>query len=556
MKGYGTLLKLSVLNFLAGFRKGSWYKDNGKLNVSHIVTLAIVVLSFGWLAGFLLFAEIKLFDALVLIGQPMLLPSLTLFVAMALTLVFGLFTVLSALYFGKDTAWKAYLPVSSSAVLAVRWTEIYLGEMLVNLAIIGPSVVLYGIHIQGSVIYYLRALAVILATPLMPLVVTTLLSTLLVRVSGLSRHKESLVMIGSMLVVGVVVALEMTILPRIPEDADAMYFVKLLMGHEGLVNLLLGAFPPLLWAARGIEGQWMQWLMFMGLSFVVTAVLLLLIGPRYMTLCLQQSEQGTKRRKAVLRRDTWQIRTPLTALMQREWRELTRTPVYAFNAFSGIVMFPIMLVAMSLGISSASEGEMNLMVMLEEVLNLVAGTDLMLILTAVLAFVCFMNPAAATSISREGQRVSLSRMIPVKASVQLQAKLLVGLSINTMAQLVVIAILAFILRQYAFWLIPALLLATLFSYATTTISLTIDAIKPQFKWINETQAMKQNFNVMFSMLLNMVMLALPIVAVVLLNGSSSTLRCTVAAGILMLEAMIACLLMRFVAQRRYAELEG
>lgn len=556
MKGLATLLKLSGKNFLAGFRKGSWYKDNGKLNISHIVTLLIATASLLWVAWFVLYAEIKLFEALALIGQPMLLPALTLFIAMAMTLVFGLFTVISSLYFGKDVVWKAYLPISSTTVMAAKWTEIYLGEIVLNTAIVAPAAILYGMHIQGEVLYYLRALMVLLATPLIPMMVTTVLSTLLVRISGLFRHRESLLMAGSVLVVVVVVGLEMMILPSLPEDTDAMYFVGLLLSNEGLVKLLLSAFPPLMWAAQGLAGQNLQALMFIGLSLAAAAVAIAVIGPHYLTLCLQQSEQGTKRRKMTLRRDAWKTQSPLMALVQREWRELIRTPIYAFNAFSGVVMVPIMIIAMGMGLSSASEGEMNIAMMLDEVLQLFSGTDFMLILTALLSFACFMNPAAGTAVSREGGRLSISRMIPVKPSQQINAKLLVGLFINLTAQLVSVLLLGFVLNQHAVWLVPAMALATLFSYTTTAATLTIDTIKPQLKWENENQAMKQNLNMIFSMLLNLVLFALPIVVFVLLHRASPMVRCMAAVGVIALEAVMAFLLLHFIAQRRYAEMEG
>lgn len=555
MSAYGTLLRLSLLNHWAGFRRGSWRKANGKTDVSRIVTMALVLALFAGMAWFVISVEIMLSHTLGSIGQPMLLPALALFVAMVSTLILGLFPTMSALYFNRDAAWMAFLPVPSTAVMAVKWTELYFGDVLINLGIVGPAAVLYGLNVHAGALFYLRSIAVILASPLLPMVLITLLVTLLARLTGLTRHREALMMVGSLLAVALVWGIEFTLLPRI-EEHGALYIVQMLTRKNGLVDILLRSVPPVEWAVLGMQGDWVCWALFLMISGAAAAACLMLVGKGYLSICLNQTEHATKRRSAKVSERDWRARGQLKALFLREWNELVKTPVYAMNTFSGAIIFPVMLLAMYLGMSSSGEAMGSLVSELQGLLKGFSPLDLTLILAGCLAFPSFVNVAASTAISREGGRLALSRMLPVPARTQLRAKLLTGLVVNLMSMAIALIVLAAILPGFTPYLLPAALLATAISYATAAFSLTFDAIHPRFNWINETQAMKQNFNAIVSMLLSIVMLGLDVAIPFLLLGASPAARMTCVIAALLAECLIGFLLMRFIAEKKYAALEG
>ena len=556
MSAYAKLLRLSLLNHWAGFRRGSWRKSDGKLDISRIVSMIVITAGIGVMAWMVIQLEIMFFGALTTFGQPMLLPALSLFVAMVSTLILGLFPTLSALYLGRDAPWMAALPVSSTAVMAAKWTEVYFGDMLINLGLVGPAALLYGLHLHADALYYVRAVAIILASPLLPLVITTLLVTLLTRVTGLARHRELCMMIASILLVALVWGIEFTLLPRI-EDQGEMYLVQMLLRRNGLVSLLVSSVPPVQWALDGLMGDWLRLAMFLGLSVAAASACLLLVGRGYLSLCLNQGEHAARRRAVRMKERDWQVRGHLRALYLREWNELVKSPTYAMNTFSGAIIFPVMLLAMYLA-GSAGSGE-TVRMLFDELNGLIDGLsrpDITLIFAACLAFPTFVNIAASTAISREGGRLPISRMIPVPARTQMRAKLLVALTVNCISMSIALIVLAVVFPRLILWLIPAVLMATAASYATTAVALTVDAIQPRLNWINETQAMKQNFNAMISMLLSLLLLAALIAIPFLLLGATATARMLAVLGALLAECLLGFLLMRLVAEKRYAALEG
>ena len=69
-------------------------------------------------------------------------------------------------------------------------------------------------------------------------------------------------MLGTVLMLVVVLGLEWSILPRIPEDADAAFFAQMLTGVQPMLRAFIHAFPPVAWAVDGIAGKQTQHALF------------------------------------------------------------------------------------------------------------------------------------------------------------------------------------------------------------------------------------------------------------------------------------------------------
>lgn len=134
MKSYFLLLRLNLRNLLAGFR-GAMRKPNGKIDISRLILYPLALLGMLTLAGFVIFMEFSMFSAFEMLNAPEMLPGLAILLAMVTALLFSVFQMLAALYFSRDTASMAYLPLTSRTVLAAKWTEVYVSELLFSLLI-------------------------------------------------------------------------------------------------------------------------------------------------------------------------------------------------------------------------------------------------------------------------------------------------------------------------------------------------------------------------------------------------------------------------------------
>lgn len=556
MNGYGTLLRLTLLNRLSALRPGSWRKENGKLDAGKIATVIGVALCGMMLAGMVVGLEWLIYQALSTLRHPELLPAMALLCAMLGMVLMSFFYVLSSLYFANDAVWMSYLPVKSRTVLMAKLTEIWAGEALIDLVLLLPAFILYGTHIGADAWYYLRAVVVAVLSPMLPIALITLLSTLLARVAGRIRNSAVLTSMLSFGMVLVVLVMEMTLMPTMPDDADAMWMIQLLVSREALLEQIAGFFPPVLWGIRGLQGSAGMLALYALVSFGSMALCVLVLGNGYLRLCVRQSEMGNKGRKAKVSARDLRVSSPLGALVRLEMRDILRSSVNLTQCLCGGVVFPLMLGVMLLG-GSISEDLGVMGTALNSMFAEIPPTDTMLLLAAVIGFVLFVTPAAPTAVSREGERHALCRSFPVSPRMLLNAKMLCCLLLDAVIGVVTLLVLAAGLPLSVGLLLGAAALAALGRYAAVAFMLTVDTLHPLLHWTSEVQAIKQNMNVMLGMLVCILLLALPIALYVWLasSGVAPMVRFAAVAGVLVAEAALGHVCLRCVAEKKYVALE-
>ncbi len=555
MSSFGILMRLQIRNRLAVLRGGGLRGTDGKLKTGKLVGGIFIALAYLMILGMVVGFEFLLFEGLQAMGQPELLLAMALTVVMAGMVFMSFFYVLTSLYYGRDTVFLASLPVKSSTVFGTKLTEILLGETGIAALALLPAIILYGVHVQAGAAYYVSAALVALTCAMIPVAVVTLLATLIVRLTGGSRHRDAVMMIYSVLIMVVVLTVELSFMGRIPEDAGMAYFIQLMLDKQALMRQVAQAFPPSWWAMQGLLGNAGSLLGYLACAVGAYGAVWLLLGGGYLNRTLSLTE-NTVRRKARKRREI-RPHSPLFTLFLREWREILRTPVYAYNCLTGCIIMPLMLVGMYFGGREAAEAD-SLSVMLalaQGMLSQVPQAYLFLGLVAIMTFVCCINPAVDTAVSREGGRHMLSRMMPVSPRTQLQAKLLMGMTINLISAIVGAAVFLCALPSFA----PVILLALLFTQVTnwgmSSFSLALDAARPKFHWRNEMQAIKQNGNIALGMLISFLLLVVPVSAFFLAHSLSLELRTAVVVGICVLESAIGYWILMRVADTTYARME-
>ncbi len=108
---YLLLLRLQFMTRFASLTpsaiRDAW-KDKGRKKTVQTVAILFLIV---YVACFVVFLEWKLTDALIMLGQPSLLISLSVMASMLFTLLYGIFYLMSSLYFNRDTALLAALPI-------------------------------------------------------------------------------------------------------------------------------------------------------------------------------------------------------------------------------------------------------------------------------------------------------------------------------------------------------------------------------------------------------------------------------------------------------------
>ena len=391
-------------------------------------------------------------------------------------------------------------------------------------------------------------LPVLLLLPVIPLSIVALLSSLLMRVSVFSRHRETIVMALSMLL-AIAYSVAVTMMNGSNQSPDQM--ILMLMNREGMMNRIMGIFPPASWALKGLTGNWGLLLLLAAVSGACAAGVIALAGPGYLNQALSSTEKTVVRTRKTAGGFNWKRHGSLAALHSLEWKEILRTPAWAYNALAGVVMFPLMIsIGLFTGVSNGDPGGM------EGFRQMIAQVDpgyAALVTAGVLMFGSMVNPAVSTAISREGGCWPFALTLPVRQRTRFLAKLLVGVEINMLCSALLAGVAFFLVRIQPLWLLAALAVAWLVSLSSGAISLWADAVRPQLTWSSEMEAIKKNFNQVFGMMLWVLLVALCVVPAVFLWKYGGGIAMLGAAGVAVIEAAV-CVLLLFRQAEKHAVL--
>ena len=499
MTGFFPLLRLQLLSRYADLKprnlKSQLQEKKGR-TLGKLFGYILLVL---YLGGFLIFAESKILDALMTMGMPDLMLSIAVVVSMLGTFIMSFFFIMSSLYFGRDAAFIAALPVKPRTVLSAKLCQVWISEAGFSLLFILPAAILYGLRVHPGALFYGRALLVALAAPVLPIVLVAFVSTLLIRISSLWKRRDLVATVSGIifLVAYMILAMNMGSITGSGEGNEVI--AQFMQSYSARIESMTRLFPPAAWAAKGLLGDYALLLLFLAVSAGAMLLAVWAIGFAYQKLSklLGEAPAGSGK-KGGLRHASFSGASALKACCQREVRQILRVPSYATNslptAFMPVVMVVMMYIV--LGRAAKDNGE-NFNVLMSQ---LPAGLALP-ILAAIMAYMAGLNPALATAVSREGRGHDFLCALPASYRTLIKAKLIVGYALSIAGVLVASALAAVFLPSYALQALMAFILCALYTFVTSCLSLCRDIKHPKLNWVTEQEAMKQNYGSLISMLI-------------------------------------------------------
>ncbi|MDO5325393.1 MAG: hypothetical protein Q4G00_01610 [Clostridia bacterium] len=491
MKSFFALLKLQLLSRYADLKPQNLKTQLTEKRGRTIGMIIAYIVAFGYLGGFLIFAENAILNFLIKIGMPDLLLSMAVTMSMLGTLVVSFFFIMSSLYFGRDGAFIAALPVKPRTVLSAKLTQVWISEVGFSLLIILPASILYGIKVHVDALFYLRALVAALCAPVLPIVIVSFVSTLLIRLSSLWKHRDKIATISGIVFIGAYMFLAFNMGSMTGSGEADDFLARIMESNTARVEAMTSMFPPAAWAAKGMLGDWKLLLLFLAVCALAAVLAVWAIGFVYQKLSMLQGETPVEtRKKGGTKNASFSGSSAFKALCLREWRQILRVPSYATNSLPVVFMPVFMVVMMYMAFGrAAGEGES-----LEMLMSTINPALLVPIMAAVMAYIAGMNPALSTSVSREGRGHDIMNSLPVSAVTIIRSKLTVGYIMSIAGVLAAAILLCVLFPAYTLQAFLAFILCALYTYLTCCLSLSRDVKHPKLDWVTEQEAMKQNFS--------------------------------------------------------------
>ncbi len=474
MRRLAVLAKIQLVDFFSKYKSGMGLRAR---RARLFLYLTLFCLAFPFIQ-----MSVGVYQTFSILGRPesaVALMYLTVVLFMSFTAIPFL---LSHFFYGGDLQFLAALPLPVEYIVLAKLSTLYCYLLIINSLVLAPAMILTGINYQLTALFWLLLFIVWLLVPLLPLLVSSVVALGTVKLFAPQGKKNLLSIFFGFGLLFLIIG------------------IQLLMGGENSSvaeawTLSIGGyFRPVQWVARLSAGSAREFLFFLLLNLLLAAGLWRLI-PR-----LYRSALHSVNQTAVAKgRITYRQRRKAVQLLRRNLFILLRQPVFMMNTLL-ILAVPCLMLLIAV---FTGELPIDLMVLPENRNRLVV-----LFVTVTAAPALLLN-LSATAITREGRTFWETKVLPVEVWDNLRSRMWTTLIVNVIASLLIG--LPVVLLFGIEW--PVILSGAFFIFTLTRVLATIDLLinlyRPYLDWTNPAAAIKNNLNVLFSLALRPLFLAVP-----------------------------------------------
>lgn len=425
------------------------------------------------------------------------------------TTIVAIGNVVKNLYLSGDNELLLRFPVNGREILISKSIYCFLHNVVINLLIMIPVCVIYGVVSSAPVGYYFVAIAVTLLAIPLPYAIANLLAIPVMMIMNLVKNQFLLVLILLIAAICGVFILYMTALSGVLEymrdESESMFSPAVMDIFRNFANSAY----PFRWYAL-LLGGWFSGYgsQAAGLSFLylflITAALC--VGAYFVTsrTYYQIILNGIETEKVSFQKKIPNIkRSVFGTLLHREFFLILRSFNYSFQYLAMAVAAPVMVyycndLAATMGKNTVGAA-------------IVPGLTLLVIIIFSAIIVSF----ASTSISREGNAFYHTKIVPVSYTTQILAKLFLYGAVGTASVVLsTVVVAAAFGTDKAGNLLTSLdigcifIISQMITMALTCLAIAADVKSPTFNVVGDGEMVSANKNMVVSLLVGIVVAAL------------------------------------------------
>lgn len=452
----------------------------------------------------------NLLDLLMPINQEAYAIHLYLVALVFMALFFSIIITPATYYFDETMESYLVLPIKTRDYLSAKWIV----NALSTSVLFAPFSILFVVTYAAKVgiawytIPYM--LIATLLTPLIPISVTVFFIVLLFKAMPFIRNKTLFVYFTSFL--GLTFSIGINFLVNSSIDTSGLQ-EAILAGIKGQSNTLLkfaNSFVPSVGLFMDSMSTGNPLPLIVGVLLTLAVIVLTILFTQYnyleSALSMAETAQTTKKLSDKKFAKKSLQNSKFASLMKHDIRNILRTPIYASNYFAPIVIIPI---AIGFGLFSSS-GDLSelgdLPSLVNQVLPLLDLSNVAIYTASTLIVVGYvmgsLTTMTSTAISREGSNLQDMLLMPVPLVSVIMGKILLGTIVSLIFPTILLVVIQIILKLPIWLFLLALVSTAIGVLCSNIIGILTDVLKPKLNWVNETEAIKENFLAIIPMFLS------------------------------------------------------
>lgn len=443
-----------------------------------------------------------LYDALAAVNQQGTILALVLALTSLSIMVFGVLYVVNVFYFASDIEYLLPLPLKPSLILSGKFTVTVIYEYIIEVMFLLPVLIQYGIKSGGGILYYIYAIIIFLITPIVPLIVSSVIVIIIMRFTNIAKNKDRFKVISGFFAMFIAIGFNLGVQKLTGRNNGDIQQI-IMSGDNSYINIISNIFPSAKFSSIALANSstsegFLYFMLFVGIN-VVLYVLFLYLGEKVYfkgVVGLTESQSKRKKYKDSELSKILVSKSPLISYTMKEIRMLVRTPIFLLNCVATNFLWPIFLIFPMILQPESRE----YMPMVSDILA--KGDNLGVVLGWVGAaslFVASANGIASTSISREGKNAYFNKYIPMNYMTIVMSKILCSMLFSSIGIILLLGVLGVVLGIGIKIILLSLVISIFGMVLSSIIGITIDLNYPKLNWDSEQKAVKQNLNMVIGM---------------------------------------------------------
>ncbi|WP_459502337.1 putative ABC transporter permease subunit [Bacillus sp. C1] len=460
-------------------------------------------------AGFVFIGPLTygMYAGMKAIGQETSIIGMGLAVASIWVFVISITNILTVFYYNNDVETLLPLPLQPSQIITAKFITVLITQYVMGSFILFPIFIVYGVQSGAFITYYLYVLFIYIFFPIIPLVLASLLMTVIMRYTNIAKNKDrSNIFIGILtllFVVGINIFMQWRNKSAVSGDMMANYFAE---HQSSLLVQMTNYFPTTYFGAMGLieSASWkgiIYALMFAAISLAFFGLFFYVAQRTYLKGVIGLST-STAKKEAIsaenLKKSTVQS-SHIKAYVKKEFKILFRTPQFFINCIVQTFVMPIMLFFV-LFVQQGNVEWITKFITDKEWSGLALGIGF-----CVGLFLMGSNVIATTSFSRDGSSWFVNRYLPVKASDLFFAKVFTAWFVNITILAVFGLIMIIVASVSPIFMVLWFLLSANGLWLTNVIGTRWDAQTADIHWDSEQKLFKSRYTTLWNFLANIAM---------------------------------------------------
>lgn len=514
-----------ILKLTRIFLKSSFSNMNTKMGMpsktkNKQLSMLLYSILLLYLAGIIILFSYGMINGLKEIQQETTFIGLILFSILGLTTIQSIFSCINILYFTKDSEYILPLPLKPYQILIAKTNVLIIVEYIITILIGLIPLSLYGILTNMGISYYITMIISLALLPILPILLVSIIVMIIMSFAKLTKNKNKFQLLATLLVLIIVIGLSVS-MNNVDQNMTDEQMAQMLVEANGMVDLVKGYFPTLDYlinalTSNSVPAIILELVKTIGLT-ILGLIVYVIIGQKLYLKGLVGNlfGGGAKKVNTKINQKQYKNSKLYKSYIAKEFKILMRNPIFLMQCLLPAVLMPVLVIVLTvLQFNSTDMAEVSTVISSIEVNTLAFCC----VIIGIIQFFSMFIYVSITAISRDGKNAIFMKYVPVSLYKQYIYKSIPNLIMNVITIIVTLVAVKLIIDVPIITMILIFVISTIISLVQSVLMIIIDLKRPKLEWDSEYAVVKQNFNLIFPVILSMINIAIIAILGILLNS--------------------------------------